>query len=255
MEKKSERLEVRLGYEEKQGFVEACDLQGDNPSGAIRRFINGYIKRSDEDVLSTAWRGSLKRRSWRPLAFVAVFFAIGFTFWMLVQKYPIKSDGELFDIRDINGDGELVFTEHGLPPELDGSPNGVMRVLDLDNSETISRDEFRTSGRMAYLIETHQDRVIGRGGEALPMNVVEFEFLPKETKSGTFKNALVNAADFDRVVVWYTDGTATVMEGSVEIETGESGLTTTGGSVIVFPPSVKVEKDEDGSVKASRGQE
>jgi len=42
MEKKSERLEVRLGYEEKQDFTEACENQGDTPSGAIRRFqLNG----------------------------------------------------------------------------------------------------------------------------------------------------------------------------------------------------------------------
>jgi len=43
MEKKSERLEVRLGYEEKQTFTEACENQGDTPSGAVRRFINGYV--------------------------------------------------------------------------------------------------------------------------------------------------------------------------------------------------------------------
>ena len=28
-EKKSERLEVRLGYREKGAFVEACEMQGD----------------------------------------------------------------------------------------------------------------------------------------------------------------------------------------------------------------------------------
>lgn len=65
-EKKSERLEVRLGYQEKQNFVEACDTQGDTPSGAVRRFIRGYVRRSDDDLLSSAWRGAAKRRSLRP---------------------------------------------------------------------------------------------------------------------------------------------------------------------------------------------
>ena len=81
MEKKSERLEVRLGYQEKQTFTEACENQGDTPSGAVRRFINGYVRRSDEDVLSSAWRGAARRRAWKPVAFLAIFVAIAAMFW------------------------------------------------------------------------------------------------------------------------------------------------------------------------------
>ena len=53
-EKKSERLEVRLGYREKGAFVEACEMQGDTPSGAVRRFISGYVRRADGDILASA---------------------------------------------------------------------------------------------------------------------------------------------------------------------------------------------------------
>ena len=125
MEKKSERLEVRLGYEEKQTFTEACENQGGTPSGAVRRFINGYVRRSDEDVLSSAWRGAAKRRGWKPAVFVGVFAAIGAVFWGLSNRVPVVTDDAIFSARDINVNGELEYAEHGLAPALDGSPNGV----------------------------------------------------------------------------------------------------------------------------------
>lgn len=60
-EKKSERLEVRLGYQEKTEFVEACDTQGDTPSSALRRFIRGYTKRADGELMGEAQRRLLRR--------------------------------------------------------------------------------------------------------------------------------------------------------------------------------------------------
>ena len=61
-EKKSERLEVRLGFQEKSEFVEACETQGDTPSSALRRFIRGYVRRADADLFASAWRGVGKRK-------------------------------------------------------------------------------------------------------------------------------------------------------------------------------------------------
>ena len=127
-EKKSERLEIRLGYQEKQNFVNACDTQGDTPSGAVRRFIKGYVRRSDEDLLSTAWRGAARRRSWRPTIFALIFIAIAGLFWGLSQRFPMASDDAIFSARDINGDGQLEYAEHGIPPGLNGMPNGVLPV-------------------------------------------------------------------------------------------------------------------------------
>lgn len=60
-EKKSERLEVRLGYQEKSEFVEACDTQGDTPSSALRRFIAGYTKRADGELMGEAQRRLMRR--------------------------------------------------------------------------------------------------------------------------------------------------------------------------------------------------
>lgn len=76
-EKKSERFEVRLAHSKKQAFQDACDAQGDTPSLAVRRFIDGYLNRADADVLSSAGRAlvHILRRNWLPttIAFVTAF--------------------------------------------------------------------------------------------------------------------------------------------------------------------------------------
>jgi len=239
MEKKSERLEVRLGYEEKQTFAEACENQGDTPSGAVRRFINGYVRRSDEDVLSSAWRGAAKRRGWKPAVFVGVFTAIGAVFWGLSNWVPSMTDDAIFYARDINGDGQLEYSEHGLAPSFDGSPNGVLRVLDLDGSGTISRKEFIAKGRMVYAIESKPDTVIGSEGETVAMTMVEFDIMAERITSGTYQGAVINAGELDRLVVWYSDGSNSVWEGSVDID-AEAELKIHADRV-TFPKSVEIE--------------
>ena len=252
MEKKSERLEVRLGYEEKQTFTEACENQGDTPSGAVRRFISGYVRRSDEDVLSSAWRGAAKRRAWKPVVFLAIFAVIAAVFWGFSNRFPTMTDDAIFSARDINGNGELEYAEHGLPPGLDGSPNGVLRVLDLDGSDTISQKEFKAKGRMVYAVESNDDTLIGSEGETVAMTMVEFDIMPERIKSGTYRGAVINAGELDRLVVWYSDGSNSVWEGSVEINTG-SELIINADSV-TFPKSVNIEYGDDESVTARRGK-
>ena len=223
MEKKSERLEVRLGYEEKQNFTEACENQGDTPSGAVRRFINGYVRRSDEDVLSSAWRGAAKRRAWKPIAFTAIFAAIATLFWGLSNHVPVETDGAIFSARDINGDGQLEYSEHGIPPGLNDAPNGVMRVLDLDADGKISRKEFVQKGRMVYALEDDLKNAEAnetKGGMAL----VEFEIGKERSKTGTFVGATINADEIDRLVIWTNVGAPMVMEGEVAIASGLDGI-------------------------------
>jgi len=253
MEKKSERLEVRLGYEEKQTFTEACENQGDTPSGAVRRFISGYVRRSDEDVLSSAWRGAAKRQGWKPVAFLVIFVAVTTVFWLLVKQYFTISDDQIFSLRDRNGDGQLEYSEHGLAPSLDGSPNGVLRVLDLDASGTISRNEFRSKGRMVYAVESQPDTVIGSEGETVAMTMVEFDIMAERIKSGTYQGAVINAGELDRLVVWYADGSNSVWEGSVDID-AEAELKIQADRV-TFPKSVNIEYGDDESITARRGKE
>ncbi len=229
MEKKSERLEVRLGYREKQDFTQACDLQGDTPSGAIRRFMNGYVKRSDRDVLASVWRQSGRRRVLPVLLIAGIFSAI-LTAYFLSSASPTKATAnEIFVFRDSNGDGELQLHEHGLSPRLNGEPNGVLMVLDLDSSGTISRAEFVDKGKMVFAKADP-----GQINSDPRMTLVEFEFWKKKTDSGTYSDAKVNAYGIDRLVVWPEEGGEgpIVVEGRVEIQSGLDGKLTFTGNII-----------------------
>lgn len=219
MEKKSERLEVRLGYQEKQNFNEACELQGDTPSGAIRRFISGYVRRSDGDVLSTAWREAATRRGWKPLIFLLGASAILATFWAMSQNYTAASDDAIFTERDRNNDGQLEYAELGLPPGLNGAPNGLMRVLDLDASGTVSRAEFLREGRMVYTA-TGQRSDDNRTETDQGPTLVEFKFSKERLQSGTYVGDVINANGIDRLVIWPANGSPTVMESPDEITAG-----------------------------------
>ena len=224
MEKKSERLEVRLGYQEKQAFTEACDTQGDTPSGAIRRFINGYVRRADADLLSSAWRSAATRRGWKPAALVTIFAVIAAVFLGISKRSLVHSDDEIFSSRDLNRDGQLENAEHGIPPGSNNTPNGVMRVLDLDSSGTISREEFVGKGVMAFaLVEAASADMENKNNQEVT-TLVEFEFSKERTRSVAFSGQKVNSDGIDRLVVWPNVGAPLVMEGEVAIATGLDGI-------------------------------
>lgn len=229
MEKKSERLEVRLGYQEKQDFTQACDLQGDTPSGAIRRFMNGYVKRSDRDVLASVWRQSGRRKILPMILALGVICAFAGIYILSLNSPSKATADEIFEFRDRNGDGELEYSEHGLPPEINGEPNGVLKVLDLDSSGTISRAEFVDKGKMVFARATP-----GQVKKDPRMTLVEFEFWKEKADSGTYSNAKVNAYGIDRLVVWpEEDGKGPVIvEGRVEIQSGLDGELNFTGDII-----------------------
>jgi len=139
-------------------------------------------------------------------------------FLWVAKQNPFMSDDAIFSARDINNDGELEYSEHGIPPRLGNTPNGVMRVLDLDASGTISRAEFVSQGRMVYALqkaEQSQSSVTKH-----EMTLVEFKFDKDSVKSGTYDGATINANGLDRLVIWPVEGAPTVMKGSVDIATG-----------------------------------
>jgi len=224
MEKKSERLEVRLGYQEKQTFTEACENQGDTPSGAIRRFINGYVRRSDADVLSSAWRDAAKRRAWRPAAFLTIFVAIAAMFWGFSKRMPVETDDAIFSARDVDSDGVLTSTELEVPTNDDGEPHGVMRVLDIDGSGALNKDEFVSEGKMVFMLRSENNAPIKKEDMPVAMTVVEFKFSKDDTRLATYRGAIVEADKFDRLVVWKADGTNSIWSGNVGISSKEGAL-------------------------------
>ena len=233
-EKKSERLEVRLGYREKGAFVEACEMQGDTPSEAVRRFISGYTRRADGDVLASAWRGAVRRRVWPGLAVAsAAAIMVGGVWWVLTRD-PLASDSEVFAARDRDGDGEWDISEHRLRATPDEPQNAVLRVLDLDASGTISRAEFVREGRMLFMVEDESAPVVG---EAITprFTLVEFAFTPERTRISTFADARVNADGIDRAVVWPLEGPPTVLSGGVAVSSTDQ-MTVEADSVRVEAP-------------------
>ena len=241
-EKKSERLEVRLGYQEKLDFVEACDTQGDTPSSALRRFIRGYVRRADGDVLSSALRGWAKRRGWglAALAGAIAVILVG-ALWGLNRPSVRLSHSEIFAVRDLNGDGELGSQEHGLPETPKGEPNGVMRVLDLDWSGTISQAEFVGTGRMVFAMQTSEEGVLPLSEPA--MTLVQFTFEETETRSGTFEVSAINAGEMDRFVIWYADDSNAVFEDDVEIQADGQFLIKS--KTAKYPASVNIQQEDD----------
>ena len=242
-EKKSERLEVRLGFQEKSKFVEACETQGDTPSSALRRFIRGYVRRADADMFASAWRGVFQKRV-GLIAFRLGGVAIaGFLLWAGISFSASKasSDGAIFSALDLNGDGVLQASEHGLENGPENEPNGVLRVLDLDASGTISRDEFVARGRMVYAIEL--DNGVLPSSDDPRLTFVEFRFRQGGTRLNTFRNSIINAGELDRLVLWYVDGTSAIFDENVEIRS--DGTFAIMSDTATFPASMAVETKDD----------
>jgi hypothetical protein len=196
-EKKSERLEVRLGYREKQSFVEACDSQGDTPSSALRRFIRGYVRRADTDRLASAWRGLGRRRygilagaSLISAALVAGVFAFSAkpslieTTNMDALKTALEEaeaapqTGErltgqaALDAAKAAGPQPIPDINMGLFNRLDKNADGrltrgeilpsdhhVHRLLDVDGEAGIAPEEFYASGNMQYKLAESWDMI------------------------------------------------------------------------------------------------
>ena len=233
-EKKSERLEVRLGYREKGAFVEACEMQGDTPSGAVRRFISGYVRRADGDVLASAWRGAVRRRVWPAVAVAGAAALLVGGVWWASTHYPLATDDEVFAARDRNGDGEWDISEHRLFNTPDEPQNAVLRVLDLDASGTISRAEFVREGRMLFAVE---EADAPQAGERITprFTLVEFAFTPETTRISTFTDARVDADGIDRAVYWPLEGPPTVLDGDVAVSSTDK-MTVQADSVRVRRP-------------------
>lgn len=195
-EKKSERLEVRLGYQEKSNFVDACETQGDTPSSAMRRFIRGYVRRADADLLASAWRRLGKQKYILPAGITALGLIV-FGGWSVLKPAPIlieKTDMEALTqaldaprsaqqkSKRLTGQAALDAAKAAGPrpaPEIDfatfermdKNKDGILnrgeilpsdhhhihRLLDIDGEDGIAPQEFYPSGNMQYKIAESWD--------------------------------------------------------------------------------------------------
>ena len=146
--KKTERLEVRLAPDTKVAFGDACERQGDTPSGAVRRFIDGYVRRADRDAASEGFRAlrAMARRNLIPIAAVSTAAAASLVFivWPRNEPAPGTIPAALFTAYDANDDGRLA------PGEIAADDADLHRVLDIDGSGAIEKDEFYAEGDMNW---------------------------------------------------------------------------------------------------------
>ena len=163
-EKKSERIENRVSHRKKQAFNEACDTQGDTPSSALRRFIDGYIRRADQDIFKDGMRAMFRgaRRQWVPLTMSAAVLAslllIGGYYSGKALRGPVQ-DGPIVTAST----EEFPPINYSLFAAYDKNANGVLdlgevaendehlhRVLNLDGEAGISPAEFYEVGDMDW---------------------------------------------------------------------------------------------------------
>lgn len=150
-DKKTDRIEIRVSPNEKSEFSTACDLQGDTPSSALRRFMTGYIRRKNADTLSSAFRAYLvsSKPSQRLVASFAVFvIAVGLGGLAIGLKANAhedrRADRETFKLLDRNGSGSVTAEEIGNESEW------FILALDRNEDGQVDSQEFRS--RFGYSV-------------------------------------------------------------------------------------------------------
>lgn len=199
-EKKSERIEIRVGFDEKTSFVDACDSQGDTPSGALRRFIKGYVRRAKGDILGEANRRLLRRYGVVAGVGFASLFILGLGISAMHESENARIVEAMADYGPLQSPEATspVTTDRSDPgPELqandfvrwDSDGNGILivgeilpndnhlhRVLDLDGNG-ISIDEFWAKGRMIYAVA---DRIVRNEDSEMPTFNYQYGWLRRD---------------------------------------------------------------------------
>ena len=151
-EKKSERFEVRLPYSEKEAFTRACENHGDTPSRAVRRFINGYIRRADADALKMAFVAfkAVGKRNWvkvcSGLAVLVLMFGFGSAKLFNNRVSAYNAQYGFFGQFDKNQNGLIEIGE------ISDNDEHLHAVLDIDNKKGISPKELFETGVMVYAV-------------------------------------------------------------------------------------------------------
>lgn len=186
-EKKSESLEIRLPYSQKQAFMEACRERGMTASDVLREFIAAELQPEPETPRS--WAMTLRNNPLKTAAggisaaLAAATFGTGVSFAeestfdrFDANKDGLVSYGEFLDSLGGSGDDQMIrrvektvavdMPQGGpggmppMPPQPADGHGDLFRSLDRDGSQTLSRDEFDGAG--SYSKRT--DQTIERDG-------------------------------------------------------------------------------------------
>ena len=147
-EKKSESLDIRLPYQQKQEFMAATRQQGETASKALRRFIADYIEDARlaeqanpvQEISMTLARHRLKTLATAAGAALGVFS---------ITALPSAADPNAFEALDKNKDG--VLTEGEIAPGYDAF---LIEALDTDGSGGVSQAELEAAGNRVAVEHT-----------------------------------------------------------------------------------------------------
>ncbi|MEL7040201.1 MAG: hypothetical protein AAGL90_01680 [Pseudomonadota bacterium] len=141
-EKKSETLEIRLPYSQKQAFMAATRKRGETASQALRRLISTYIEEARLAENPAAVQVASMTLARHRLKTIAT--AIGAT---SIAALPSAAHATAFEQLDANQDG--VLTEGDIAP---GHDAALISRLDTDGSGSLSPSELQAAGKI--IIET-----------------------------------------------------------------------------------------------------
>jgi len=147
-EKKSESLDIRLPYQQKQDFMAATKQKGQTASEALRAFIAHYIEEARleqhpnkvQEITMTLARHRLKTLATAAGAAIGVFS---------VTALPSAADSTAFERLDENKDG--VLTEGEIAPGYDAD---IIKKLDTDGSGGVSQEELEAAGNHIVISDT-----------------------------------------------------------------------------------------------------
>jgi|GEM_PF-451731 len=140
-EKKSETLEVRLGYLNKNAFMAACKSEGKTASAVIRTFIDGYLAKE---------KGSFARviaGHKRKLAAAGAMGLLAFTFASVTAPSSAGAN-MLMRVMDTNHDGVLSLADETdqnrkaltiLVSKMDANADGSVTQAELNDATLSTR--------------------------------------------------------------------------------------------------------------------
>jgi predicted DNA-binding protein len=150
-EKKSESLDIRLPFQQKQDFMAATKQRGETASQALRQFISTYIEDARlaeqsstvQEITMTLAKHRLKSLATAAGAALGVFS---------IAALPSAADSTVFERLDKNKDG--LITEGEI---LAGHDADIIAQLDTDGSGGVSQAELEAAGNRIEIVQTTDD--------------------------------------------------------------------------------------------------
>lgn len=134
-EKKSETLEVRLAYNQKRSFMEACQRDGKSASNVIREYLDTYIAPRP----GFNYRQAISRWVLAPIGALTVMLLVtGFA--LVSVSYSTDTNTAFFSSLDTNADG--ILTRADETPTNKDFFGQFFDVLDQDANGELSAAEF-----------------------------------------------------------------------------------------------------------------